>query len=91
MSPERMTRLQELRQYHVDAVERLKAYADDAGLRDGDVKHYTKRADIHQAHVETIDDLLAEIERLRVRIEGIASELELDDSCLASDLRAVLA
>lgn len=59
ISPELLERLQALRLYHSDAVERLKAYADDAGLRDSDVKHYGKRADIHALHVDTIDQLLA--------------------------------
>lgn len=57
-SPQLLERLQALRQYHADAVERLKDYADDAGLRDSDIKHYGKRADIHALHVDTIDQLL---------------------------------
>ncbi len=58
MSPELLERLQALRLYHLDAVTRLKDYADDSGLRDSDAKHYTKRADLHQAHVDTLDQLL---------------------------------
>lgn len=47
--------LSELREYHAKAISNLKSYADDEGLRDSDVKHYTKRADFHAAMVELID------------------------------------
>lgn len=50
-----MVDLSELRDYHVQAVSNLKSYADDAGLRDSDFKHYTKRAEFHSAMVELID------------------------------------
>ena len=49
--------LSELREYHAKAISNLKSYADDAGLRDSDVKHYTKRADFHASMVALIDKL----------------------------------
>lgn len=58
MSDELLDKLQELREYHANAVTNLTTYADDSGLRDSDVKHYRKRADLHSAHVVTIDALL---------------------------------
>lgn len=47
--------LSELREYHTKAVSNLKSYADDAGLRDSDIKHYTKRAAFHEEMVALID------------------------------------
>lgn len=47
--------LSELREYHAKAVGNLKSYADDAGLRDSDVKHYFKRAAFHAEMVALID------------------------------------
>ena len=47
--------LSELREYHAKAVYNLKGYADDAGLRDSDIKHYTKRAAFHEGMVALID------------------------------------
>lgn len=47
--------LSELRDYHVKAIGNLKSYADDSGLRDSDVKHYTKRARFHENLVALID------------------------------------
>lgn len=55
MSPEL---IEHLWAYHANAVTSLTHYADDSGLRDSDVKHYRKRADLHAAHVVTIDALL---------------------------------
>lgn len=51
------TDLSPLREYHAKAVENLTNYADDAGLRDSDVKHYTKRAEFHLQMVALIDGL----------------------------------
>ena len=59
MSPELTEHLWDLRAYHANAVTNLKSYAEDSGLRHSDVKHYLKRADLHAAHVVTIDALLA--------------------------------
>jgi len=59
MSPELTEHLWDLRAYHTNAVTNLKSYAEDSGLRDSDVKHYRKRAELHAAHVVTIDALLA--------------------------------
>lgn len=59
MSPELIDHLWDLRAYHANAVTNLTSYADDSGMRDSDVKHYRKRADLHAAHVVTIDALLA--------------------------------
>jgi len=59
MTPELMDRLWELRAYHANAVLNLTSYADDSGIRDSDVRHYRKRADLHTAHVVTIDALIA--------------------------------
>jgi hypothetical protein len=56
MSPELIEHLWDLRAYHANAVINLTAYADDAGPGE---KHYRKRADLHSAHVVTIDALLA--------------------------------
>jgi hypothetical protein len=47
--------LSELREYHAKAISNLKSYADDEGLRDSDVKHYTKRAAFHEEMVALID------------------------------------
>ena len=47
--------LSELREYHAKAISNLKSYADDAGLRDSDTKHYTKRAAFHEEMVALID------------------------------------
>lgn len=55
MSPELLDRLQDLRAYHANAVINLTSYADDSG----DARHLRKRADLHAAHVVTIDALLA--------------------------------
>ena len=59
MSPELTEHLWDLRAYHANAVTNLKSYAEDSGLRHSDVKHYIKSADLHAAHVVTIDALLA--------------------------------
>ena len=59
MTPEMIEHLWDLRAYHANAVTNLMSYAEDSGLRDSDVKHYRKRADLHAAHVVTIDALLA--------------------------------
>ena len=50
-----MPDLTELREYHVKAAGELKAYADDSGMRESDVKHYRKRAAVHEAFVAVID------------------------------------
>jgi hypothetical protein len=47
--------LSDLREYHVKAISNLKSYADDSGLRDSDIKHYTKRAAFHENMVALID------------------------------------
>lgn len=47
--------LSELREYHAKAISNLKSYANDCGLRDSDIKHYTKRADFHASMVALID------------------------------------
>ena len=47
--------MSELREYHAKAISNLKGYADDAGLRDSDIKHYTKRAAFHEEMVALID------------------------------------
>jgi hypothetical protein len=52
-----MPDLSELREYHVKASRELTAYADDSGMRESDVKHYRKRAAVHQAFVADIDGL----------------------------------
>lgn len=49
--------LSELREYHAKAARELKAYADDSGLRDSDVKHYLKRAAVHEEFVAVIDEV----------------------------------
>lgn len=58
MSPELIERLEALRDFHLDAATRLRAYADDDGLRESDVKHYNKRADVYAAHAETVTEVL---------------------------------
>lgn len=55
MSPELIEHLWELRAYHANAVHNLTNYADDSA----DARHLRKRADLHAAHVVTIDALLA--------------------------------
>jgi hypothetical protein len=47
--------LSALREYHAKAISNLKSYADDDGLRDSDIKHYTKRAAFHEEMVALID------------------------------------
>lgn len=59
MSPELIERLKVLREYHASAMSSLIHYADDSGLRPSDVKHYRKKADIHAAHIATLDSLIA--------------------------------
>jgi hypothetical protein len=56
-----MTR-EELKAYHVEAAAKLRSYADDSGLRESDVKHYTKRAAFHDECVAVIDTLLTPLE-----------------------------
>ena len=50
-----MPDLTELREYHVKAAGELKAYADDSGMRESEVKHYRKRAAVHEVFVAVID------------------------------------
>lgn len=44
-----------LREYHVNAAAELMAYADDPGMQKSNVKHYRKRAAMHDAFVSIID------------------------------------
>ena len=49
--------IETLREYHVEAARKLRAYADDPVLRGTDVKHYNKSAELHEAFVVDIDGL----------------------------------
>lgn len=55
-----MTR-EELKAYHVEAAAKLRSYADDSGLRESDVKHYTNRAAFHDECVAVIDSSAEEL------------------------------
>lgn len=69
--------IETLRDYHIEAARKLRDYANDPVLRGSDVKHYNKSAEVHEAFVSDLDQLLGPKQTIQLRDLDPAQRLAL--------------